>query len=106
MAAVGAAVPAATVVLPRGRWRSLGVVSLNMWAYLAAYELPNADAKALEARVRIDYPIAVDRVLGLGEVPTVRLQRGFARSGHINRFERALVWCHWAWFAVPHASVG
>jgi hypothetical protein len=106
MAAVVAAVPAAAVVLPRGRWRSLGVVSLNMWAYLAAYELPNADAEALQARVRIDYPIAVDRVLGLGEVPTVRLQRGLARAGYINGFERALVWCHWAWFAVPHASVG
>jgi hypothetical protein len=77
-----------------------------MWAYLAAYELPHDDAAALEARVRIDYPIAVDRVLGLGEAPTVRLQRGFSRPGYINRFERVLVWCHWVWFAVPHASVG
>jgi membrane-associated phospholipid phosphatase len=24
----------------------------------------------------------------------------------VNRFERLLVWCHWVWFAVPHASVG
>jgi membrane-associated phospholipid phosphatase len=106
IAAAAAAVPAAAVVLPRGRRRTLGVLSLNMWAYLAAYELPNDDPEALEARVRIDYPIAVDRVLGLGEAPTVRLQRGFARSGYINRFERVLVWCHWVWFAVPHASVG
>jgi PAP2 superfamily len=106
IAAAVAAVPAAAVVLPRGRRRTLGVLSLNMWAYLAAYELPNDDPPALEARVRIDYPIAVDRVLGLGETPTVRLQRGFARSGYINRFERVLVWCHWVWFAVPHASVG
>ena len=106
MAAAAAAVPAAAVVLPRGRRRTLGVMALNMWAYLAAYELPHDDPVALEARVRIDYPIAVDRVLGLGEAPTVRLQRGFARSGYINRFERVLVWCHWVWFAVPHASVG
>jgi membrane-associated phospholipid phosphatase len=106
IAAAAAAVPAAAVVLPRGRRRTLGVLSLNMWAYLAAYELPNDDPEALEARVRIDYPIAVDHVLGLGEAPTVRLQRGFARSEYINRFERVLVWCHWVWFAVPHASVG
>ena len=26
----------------------------------------------------VDYPIAVDRVLGLGEMPTVRLQRRLA----------------------------
>jgi hypothetical protein len=106
MAAAAAAVPAAAVVLPRGRVRTLGVLSLNMWAYLAAYELPHDDAEALEARVRLDYPIALDRVLGLGEAPTVRLQQGFSRPGSINRFERALVWCHWVWFAVPHLSVG
>jgi membrane-associated phospholipid phosphatase len=106
MAAAAAAVPAAAVVLRPGRVRDLGVASLNMWAYLAAYELPHDDPEALEARVRIDYPIAVDRVLGLGEVPTVRLQRGFSRPGSVNRFERVLVWCHWVWFAVPHASVG
>jgi membrane-associated phospholipid phosphatase len=106
MAAAAGAVPAAAVVLRPGRVRDLGVVTLNMWAYLAAYELPHDDPEALEARVRIDYPIAVDRVLGLGEVPTVRLQQGFSRPGSINRFERVLVWCHWVWFAVPHASVG
>jgi membrane-associated phospholipid phosphatase len=106
MAAAAAAVPAVAVVLPRGRLRDLGIVSLNMWAYLAAYELPNDDPEALEARVRIDYPIAVDRVLGLGVAPTVRLQRGFSHAGSINRLERVLVWCHWVWFAVPHASVG
>jgi membrane-associated phospholipid phosphatase len=24
----------------------------------------------------------------------------------VSRFERVLVWSHWTWFAVPHASVG
>jgi membrane-associated phospholipid phosphatase len=23
----------------------------------------------------------------------------------VNRFERVLVWCHWMWFFVPHATV-
>jgi len=106
MTAAAAAVPAVVVALPRGRLRDLGVVSLNMWAYLAAYELPHDDAEAQSARVRIDYPIAVDRVLGLGVTPTERLQQAAARPGYINRFERVLVWSHWIWFAVPHASVG
>jgi membrane-associated phospholipid phosphatase len=106
MAAAAAAVPAVVVALPRGRLRNLGVLSLNMWAYLAAYELPHDDADAQAARVRIDYPIAVDRVLGFGELPTVRLQRGYSRAGYVSRFERVLVWSHWVWFAVPHASVG
>ena len=98
-------VPALVVATPRSRLRDAGLVGLNMWAYLAAYELPNDDPAALAARVKIDYPIAIDRILGLGLPPTVRLQTDFSDPAHINRFERALVWCHWVWFLVPHGSV-
>ncbi len=77
-----------------------------MWAYIAAYEMPHDEPDRLAARVRSHYPIVIDRVLGLGAVPTLRLQRAFARPGQIAPFERVLVWCHWLWFAVPHASVG
>jgi membrane-associated phospholipid phosphatase len=93
------------VAVPRSRARDAGVVILNMWAYLAAYEMPNDDPERLAARVLVDYPIAVDRVLGLGTPPTLRLQRAFSTPGQISRFERVLVWCHWMWFAVPHATV-
>ncbi len=103
-AAAGAPI-AATVALPPGRRRQAAVCALNMWAYLAAYEMPHDDPQRLRARVRVGYPIAIDRMLGLGETPTIRLQRTFARPGTINRFERVLVWCHWVWFTVPHASV-
>jgi hypothetical protein len=76
-----------------------------MWAYMSAYKTPHDDPEALERRVRIDYPIAVDRVLGLGVTPTVRLQRGIGRPGTIRPLERVLVWTHWMWFAVPHGAV-
>ncbi len=103
----GAAAPVALCVATRRtRTRDIAVCVLNMWAYLAAYEMPNDDPDALAARVRVDYPIAADRILGLGVPPTLRLQRAFAAPGSINRFERVLVWCHWMWFAVPHGSVG
>jgi membrane-associated phospholipid phosphatase len=99
------AVPALTVAMPRTRARDVALGCLNMWAYLAAYELPNDDPGRLESRVRIDYPIAVDRIIGLGVPPTVRLQTDFSDPSRINRFEKLLVWCHWVWFAVPHGSV-
>ena len=101
----GLAPAALCVAVPRSRARDVGVGVLNMWAYLAAYEMPNDDPERLAQRARVDYPIAVDRVLGLGTPPTLRLQRTFSTPGEINRFERMLVWCHWVWFAVPHASV-
>jgi membrane-associated phospholipid phosphatase len=105
MAVAAAAVPALVVATPRSRLRDAGLSVVNMWAYLAAYELPNADPAALEARVHLDYPIAIDRLLGFGVPPTLRLQRRFSQPGRIAQFERVLVWCHWVWFMVPHASV-
>ena len=107
-AVVGAAViaPAALCVASRRTLaRDVSVCALNMWAYIAAYEMPNDDPARLVARVRVGYPIAIDRVLGLGTLPTLRLQRGLSVPGQVSRCERVLVWCHWMWFLVPHGSV-
>jgi membrane-associated phospholipid phosphatase len=96
---------ALSVVLPRGRPRQIAVSALNMWAYIAAYEMPHDNPERLARRTRVGYPIAADRVLGLGTLPTMRLQRTFATPGQVNRFERVLVFCHWIWFLVPHGSL-
>ena len=101
----GLAPPAAYVLLPPRRSRAVVVCVLNMWAYVAAYEMPHDDPEELAARVRVRYPVAIDRVLGLGTIPTLRLQRTFSTPGRVNRFERILVMCHWLWFAVPHTAV-
>jgi hypothetical protein len=106
LGAAAIAPAALCVALPRTRARDVAVCALQMWAYLAAYEMPYDDPEALRARVRVRYPIAADRIIGLGEVPTARLQRRFSRPGEIGRFERVLVWCHWLWFFVPHGSAG
>jgi hypothetical protein len=97
---------AVCVAMPRSRRRDGAMCMLNMWAYLAAYEMPHDDPERLRQRVHVRYPIAVDRALGLGLPPTLRLQRTFAAPGAVNRFERVLVWCHWIWFLVPHTCVG
>jgi membrane-associated phospholipid phosphatase len=96
---------AVCVVVPPSRTRQAAVCALNMWAYIASYEMPHDDPERLAGRARFRYPIVADRVLGLGVLPTVRLQRGFAAPGKINRFERVLVLCHWIWFLVPHGSL-
>jgi PAP2 superfamily protein len=97
------------VAVRRSRRRDVAVCSLQMWAYLAAYKTPHDDPDRQERRVRIDYPIAIDRALGLGEVPTVRLQRALARTGpggpEWRRLDQVLVWTHWSWFLVPHGAL-
>jgi membrane-associated phospholipid phosphatase len=102
--AVGAPL-AAAVLVPPGRLRNVAVCSLQMWGYFAAYEMPNDDPDALAARVHVQYPIDVDRIIGLGKVPSQRLQHSFSTPGRINRFERLLVWSHWVWFPVPHVAL-
>ena len=92
------------VLVPASRARDVGVVLLQMWAYLAAYEMPNDDPPELERRVRVAYPVRIDRVLGFGTTPTVRLQRRFGRPGRFSGVEKALVWSHWLWFAFPHGT--
>jgi membrane-associated phospholipid phosphatase len=98
-----------SVAMRRSPKRDVAVCVLQMWAYLAAYKAPHDDEQAQRVRVHIDYPIAVDRVIGLGELPTTRLQRALARNGvegpEWRALDRVLVWAHWSWFAVPHGSL-
>ncbi len=105
LAGAVAAPAGAAVLLPRGRLRNVAVCTLQMWGYFAAYEMPNDDSEALASRVHIQYAIDADRIIGLGKVPSQRLQHRFSTVGQINRFERVLVWSHWVWFPVPHVAL-
>jgi membrane-associated phospholipid phosphatase len=94
-----------SVAIPRSRARDVAVCSLQMWAYIAAYKTPHDDAGEQAARVHVDYPIAIDRALGLGELPTLRLQRALASGNDWRAHDRVLVWTHWMWFMVPHTAL-
>jgi hypothetical protein len=106
LGAAATAPVALCVLFPRSRARDAGVVTLQMWAYLAGYEMPNDDPEALRARVHVTYPVRIDKVVGLGTTPTVRLQRAFSTPGAFNAVEKVLVWSHWMWFLVPHGTIG
>jgi len=83
----------------------VGVCVLQMWAYVATYEMPNDDPEALERRVKVAYPVRADRAIGLGTTPTLRLQRALATPGGFRGYEKVLVWSHWLWFLFPHGTV-
>jgi membrane-associated phospholipid phosphatase len=96
---------ALTFVFPRTRLRDAAVYALQMWAYTTMYQMPNDDPDRLRERLRVDYPIQVDRAIGMGELPTVRLQRRLARVDDVRKLDVALSLVHWAWFFMPHASL-
>jgi membrane-associated phospholipid phosphatase len=73
-----------------------------MWGFTMAHELPYDDPERARRRLRVRYPIACDRALGMGELPTVRLQRALGRPGEVTALDRALSLVHWAWFFEPH----
>jgi PAP2 superfamily len=106
-AAAATAPFALAVAVRRSPIRDVAVVCLQMNAYVANYEMPHDDPERQAARVKVRYPIVADRILGLGELPGLRLQRALARrEGQPLRVaEQVLVWCHWLWFVVPHGSV-
>ena len=92
--------------VPRSRARDAALYTLQMWAYLAHYEMPADDREEVLRRVRIGYPIRADRALtGGGDIPTVRLQRALGRPGRVFVHDAALSAVHWAWFLVPHGTV-
>jgi membrane-associated phospholipid phosphatase len=98
--------PIGTAILrPRTKMRDAVLFGQQMWAFTMIHELPYDDPERLRERLRVDYPIRIDRALGAGELPNRRLQRRFSRPGRPTRLDRFLTFVHWAWFLEPHASL-
>jgi membrane-associated phospholipid phosphatase len=98
--------PAAlALATPRTPLRDAGIYTLQMWAYFAHYDMADDDPDVLQRRLKVDYPIRADRVLGLGQCPTTRLQARLGREGHVGPLDYVLSAIHWSWFAVPHGTV-
>jgi membrane-associated phospholipid phosphatase len=85
--------------------RDAGIWALQMWAYFAHFDMPDDDPDALRKRLKVDYTIRCDRVLGLGACPTTRLQKALGREGHVGPLEYGLSAIHWSWFLVPHGTL-
>jgi membrane-associated phospholipid phosphatase len=105
IAALAAGPPALAVLRPRTRARDAAMFALQMWGFTMAHELPYDDPEGLRRRLRVRYPIACDRLLGLGELPNVRLQRALGRPGEVTPLDRFLSVVHWTWFAQPHLAL-
>ncbi|HEX7293540.1 MAG TPA: phosphatase PAP2 family protein [Solirubrobacterales bacterium] len=96
---------AVAVLRPRSHKRDVVLYAMQMWAFTMVHELPYDDPERLRRRLRSRYPIAIDRTLGFGRLPNVRLQRALARFGRVNVLDRFLTWVHWLWFLEPYAAL-
>jgi membrane-associated phospholipid phosphatase len=105
VAACAAGPLAIAVLFPRTRRRDVALYAMQMWAFIMVHELPYDDPERLQGRLRSRYPIAVDRLIGLGRLPNVRLQRGMARLRCVGTVNRVLTWAHWLWFLEPYFAL-
>lgn len=102
VAACAAGPLALAVLRPRSHRRDVALFTLQMWAFTMAHELPYDDPARLRRRLLARYPISLDRALGFGSLPNVRLQRALARVPRIGVVNRFLTWVHWLWFLEPY----
>src|SRR4051794_5171798 len=105
IAACAAGPLALAVLYPRSRKRDVALFAMQMWAFTMVHELPYDDPEKLRRRLRARYPIAIDRTIGAGRLPTVRLQKALARLGRAHALDRTLSWVHWMWFIEPYAAL-
>jgi hypothetical protein len=104
--AAAASGPIALAVLtPRSKKRDVAMFALQMLAFTFVHEIPYDDPERLRARLRTRYPIALDRLLGGGRLPNVRLQRLLGRLPRGGPVDRFLAWAHWLWFFEPYLAL-
>ena len=102
----GTAAPfAVTMLMRRSRFRDALIVFEHMMLYFNLYTMPYDDPDALKQRVHIDYPIRLDRIIGLGKLPTVRMQEFLSGRKHTRKLDIGLSWVYWLWFLTPYLSM-
>jgi membrane-associated phospholipid phosphatase len=103
---LASAVPlAVAAVTPPSKWRYVTTGCAYMWVFKVTWELPFDDPEKLESRLRVDYPVKVDTVLGAGVPPGLRLQRAFRTPGQVGVLDWVAAAAYCSWF-VPHLVMG
>jgi membrane-associated phospholipid phosphatase len=105
IAACAAGPLALAVLRPRTPKRDVALFALQMWGFTMAHEIPYDDPARLRSRLRTRYPIVIDRALGFGSLPNVRLQRALARLPGVRVLDHLLTWVHWLWFLEPYLAL-
>lgn len=97
---------AVAAALPRGRWQYAATWGAYVWLFKVAWEIPYDKPEKLEPRLRVEYPIRVDRRIGAGIPPGVRLQRAVRNPPRLSALDFAATGLHYLLWIAPHAALG
>lgn len=96
---------AVAAALPRGRQQYAATWVAYVWLFKVAWEIPYDKPEKLEPRLRIDYPIRIDSLLGAGTPPGLRLQRALREPPRVSALDVAATAVHYILWAAPHAAL-
>jgi hypothetical protein len=97
---------AVAAALPRGRSQYAATWAAYVWLFKVAWEIPYDKPEKIEPRLRIDYPIRFDRLLGAGTAPGLRLQLALRGPQQVSGLDVAMTGLHYLLWAAPHAVLG
>jgi membrane-associated phospholipid phosphatase len=105
--AIAGVVPIAAIAAtrPRSRTRYIAAGAAYMWLFKVTWEMPFDHPERLRRRVKIDYPIRIDTLLGGGVTPSQRLQRALRKPGEVSLLDMAVTAIYGSWF-LPHVLLG
>ena len=93
--------PVVAAVTPPGKGRYVAVGAAYMWVFKVTWELPYDNPERLRERLRVDYPIRLDGLIGGGVPPGLRLQRALRDRTRVTVLDKAVTVIYGSWF-VPH----
>jgi len=97
---------ALAAITRRSKTRDAVLFAQQMWAFIVIHELPYDDPVALRRRLKIRYPIRIDRRIGRGRLPSTRLQGALMKpEQRVSVLDKVLTFAHWAWFFEPHLTL-
>ncbi|MBA3327850.1 MAG: phosphatase PAP2 family protein, partial [Solirubrobacterales bacterium] len=104
---VASLAPLAAIVAtpPRSRVRYVAAGGAYMWLFSVSWQMPADDRARQRRRLRQDYPIRLDRILGAGVPPGLRLQRALRDPERVTGLDTAVSVIYGSWF-VPHLLLG
>ena len=96
---------AVAAALPRGKLQYAATWTSYVWLFKVAWEIPYDKPEKLEPRLKLDYPIRIDGMLGAGVPPGVRLQRRLRHPPHLSLLDKALTGLHYGLWLAPHGAL-
>jgi membrane-associated phospholipid phosphatase len=97
---------AVAAAVPRGRSQYAATWAAYVWLFKVAWEIPYDKPEKIEPRLRIDYPIRLDSLLGGGTPPGLRMQRALREPPKVSALDVTATALHYLLWAAPHAALG